>query len=447
MSDQFEFRSVIWQNKDTTMFTHKFPLLRFRLVLPSVGICLCAFAVLICHTAFPQVAPRQMVETHSTGRKLLAQNQTANAKELTIAAEVRFTALGMENSRAQIKKANCVLTRHQVTPIAIIQDTAKALEKFGAPPSNVSQEQLAQKKDREETITAWWAKDGDRVSQKVLYTPYRNGILRSESLLRTTGTESILSEYISRKTSNPYHFGQLNAQEGNASDILLQDGMNDPRYYAFYWGKYPIAKILTKSTGNADIDAWPSASYKGEENLRGSRCFKIQQPMPNTEGNVYYWIDVEHGFVVRQMETHLQIDGAEVLTQKVEVPQLIASQGFWLPAKAVARVYPSFSWSQPVEQRTFRLVEVEIQNLEPGNWLPPDTFQLSWPLNTNVTDTINGRDFVVAKQPLGYTAPTAQSDKTKGLPSTNGVPANPKHNEQEQKVIEDRQAAPKEVIP
>ncbi len=130
-----------------------------------------------------------------------------------------------------------------------------------------------------------------------------------------------------------------------------------------------------------------------------------------------YWIDTEHGFIVRRLEDYLQIAGKQVLSRELQVPRLQESNGIWMPALVESKSY----WRLPKIKRKQsdkplppsgvspdrvevsedyvtlppRITRVTISDFKADCELPPGVFDLEWPIGTQVQDNINQKNFVV----------------------------------------------------
>lgn len=126
-----------------------------------------------------------------------------------------------------------------------------------------------------------------------------------------------------------------------------------------------------------------------------------------------FWIDVQHGYVLRRAETYMRMGGKLVLLSETTVPLLSVSKGIWLPAvseeklavplEITKRSNPQKSVQKlggyRVEGEILFLPAVvkraTITNFAANCNIPPEVFSVSWPLHTAIQDLLTNKRFTI----------------------------------------------------
>lgn len=118
--------------------------------------------------------------------------------------------------------------------------------------------------------------------------------------------------------------------------VLKLDPRSDPRYHAFYsrhereWR--PLDLLLEEEAERVRVE--------GDDDLFDSRCrHLVLEPATETGPVVHYWVDLEHGFVIRQSLGEWDHDGVVSIAGD-ETTAVGEFNGVWLPT-AVHRVSQS----------------------------------------------------------------------------------------------------------
>ena len=329
------------------------------------------------------------------------------------APEIRYVAAGMENARSLLSPASARVTLSQFTPRQVRMLVGRIAEEN-------SQETV----DRESTQTARWYCQGDRLSMSV--EPAGGPDTEPLRLVRLVADERdarILYRYArpDPETEGEWHLadsGSILPVGGALAHGLWQTWERlDPRYWAYFDGEQPLDRELLASE--------PPPAFVGEEQLYDSRCMKIEL-WAGDAVRVFYWIDVDHSFIIRRSELYQKVGDEMRLVREVDTSEVAESGGCWLPARVESR----FSWQVKATgqaEDAGRLVapdntdptgikveegiatlppviqRVTITDFAANQPIPAEVFSLEWPLDTEVHDQITNRYFVVtALSPAEY---------------------------------------------
>lgn len=282
----------------------------------------------------------------------------------------------------------------------------------------------------------WYLQDSKLALLASFDRSNRREIMRSAQVVTTSKQSFHLEEYQNpaRPEHGIYYRGQILPLEQFTRQgfWMLREGVFDPRYQAYFdpeRGEFLDQVFLNSkapATANGQVVLgqyiiYGQATYKGEEVVEGSRCAKIEI-MSYGRGSpkglsTFYWIDLEHDFLLRRMEKHDTIGdkiGRKVLKAEVVVPKLIESNGHWLPALIERRRIFNFTArgvrneknyppGLTLESYTFDgdlaslppIVErITITDFKAACDIPAETFTMKWPKGTSVDDKINQRRFM-----------------------------------------------------
>lgn len=318
---------------------------------------------------------------------LYAQNNQDSTRT-QVPPEIRFVAAGIENARQQLQCGQSAVTVYQFTP----KEYFKTRQPLGGQPSH---------QDREETTKSWWNYQAPKMSLSTRIDPASSDIMRYQRLvIDVAGDKSLQGYDDSAKNSRggTYYMGSIMPHGQILKNGLAQEyEMNDPRYYAYYYGNLPLDKLFLKKTGIPMFDGMPSPVYKGEASVEGSRCMMVEV-RPSKDIRWIYWIDVEHGFLVRRQESYRQRGDRELMYMEVRVPRLVESNGSYLPALVEKKQFFVNAKGQndnAVVNNRPLLTRVSISDFKADCNISPEVFLMKWPVGTNITDVINQQKLVV----------------------------------------------------
>ena len=307
-----------------------------------------------------------------------------------LSSEVRYIAAGINNARHQVECGQLSANYYQFTP-------KESMVKFDSQ-GKISAVEGAVDKERIDKISLEY--DKTRLHTKILYQGYNSSPSRVENLVVQQGKAQFFSEY--------KYIGQNRAdsvrifREGviALSDDILEDGFWrnhqywDPRAYVYAVGTMPLDKFFLNSV--------PAVTFAGTDTWRGSRCMKLKR---NTGEDSYlvYWIDVEHSFLLRRIESYLREGNENLLGGEMQVPRLIESNSTWFPAEIEVKTYWNVTGVVPDKgngsARRPIIRRLTVENLQTKCDFPIGTFDFDWPLNTLISDEIQQKTFfVVAMQ-------------------------------------------------
>lgn len=312
-------------------------------------------------------------------------------EEKAIPPEVRFLAAGIKHGREQITGAQAEVTYYQYTPKAVFDFLGSDPEA----PKDLPQE------DTEQTETARWYYQEPYLSV-MIETPVTlrenpRILLRHTRLVANEKQARVLYEYAELQSErgewHVYHSGSVVPTESVLSDGIWQDKAHlDPRYHAYYWGEKPLDQVFLEN----------HPALEGEEVIEGSRCLKVAVGL-SKDWQYFFWVDVDHNFLMRRGESYRSIGGKLVLAEETQVSHLLESNGVWLPGVIERKVH---LWGQKVEASGIKgdpaligtsVFRTTVSDFTAGTKVPPEVFVLEWPLGTQVSDRITHRDFVVVR--------------------------------------------------
>jgi hypothetical protein len=323
-------------------------------------------------------------------RNILAQGDTPVQQKKS--PEVQFIAAGIENARQQLECAQATVTRYEYIP----QSYSELLKLYSKAPAKLPVG------SQETTRTGQWYYQKGKLALSVEADPKVPSKSRSTSFVVADGRASMLDKYDEnlgkptpvKKPHDIYYFGQIAPAASTLKDGIWGSGMEyfDPRAYAHF--QFPGGPALNQLL----LDPKMSATVVGEETLYGSPCRKVQIWVGKNY-EILFWIDVEHGFLLRQMEERAHMDGKILLDTQVTVPRVIESNGIWMPAIVEHRNFfpppdkPEDALKVP--QKDVLLKRTTITNFKTDCSIPAKTFVMEWPEGTNVNNQITQERFTV----------------------------------------------------
>lgn len=197
-----------------------------------------------------------------------------------------------------------------------------------------------------------------------------------------------------------YHTASISHPEEVLKNGIWQPFMElDPRFWVYYQGNLtPLDQLLLEHN--------PAPIFRGEEMLEGSRCMKFELQIEPQYQDVS-WFDVEHGYMARQRNLYGHTaTGQSFLAYQIKVPKIAESNGIWFPtlvevtANLLApatmksdriRTENGLRFMPPIVKR----VVISDFNAGESYQLPPDAFNLNWPIGTEVTDQFHNKVYHV----------------------------------------------------
>ena len=321
-----------------------------------------------------------------------AVNSTNDPATNTAPPEVRFVAAGISDARGKLRRAQADVYFYKVT----YKELLRAEETQPAAPGQLD--------DKVEIQAAYWAyRDPDLAMDIRDIDPF-GSLLREKQLLANTGSiRTLFTGYEpdaqGKPPVKPAVTGLvLPADQGMRNGLPDGDALMDPRSWAFFENTTPLDRLF--------LDKREHATFQGEDVIDRSRCMKIQLD-PNPEERWLYWIDVEHGFVVRRQEVYTYVKGQAILSSKQEALRLSESGGVWLPTVIESRVFfptaglPGFPVAAgPSATMTGVFLIVTISGFRTDlESVPSTVFSLAWPPGTAIHDLVTGKNYITGSVP------------------------------------------------
>ena len=234
--------------------------------------------------------------------------------------------------------------------------------------------------------TAEWIYRNPDVRYRANYEKSLEPRLSSDALSISGNDSKLLQQYVDpeRKTGG-YNTGSvLTRGESLYNDIGVGFEKYDPRWYGFFYGKSPVDKLLSRETGIESLDKMPTPNYGGEDNIFGSRCMKVNVT-PDVGDRWTFWIDTEHNFLVRRVESYTTRYEKLSLYKSINVPELEEVSGSWLPKHIQTK---EFSLKRENVGAETKSSDVQI-SYEAKTSMAEDIFDMRWPLETEVSNLIS----------------------------------------------------------
>jgi hypothetical protein len=267
-------------------------------------------------------------------------------------------------------------------------------------PAEKAQFQAMPTDDRETTSLSIFSHQPPKVAIERRANPKASALLRFERVILNDKLAYVLEQYDQNKgqstkpndESGYYSFGYI-----RPSTELLKDGLvdplqlSDPRYHCYFdhLGGEPIDQRLLRPDFKA--------VYLGEEIINGSRCMKMEVSFLQ-DAKILYWIDAEHGFLLRRREERTY-SGKDLLREETVVPELQESNGVWLPKTVETRQF-----IEPVNSKAGQSPEIDpskvivtrttFSDFKANTDIPTSTFDMKWPKGANVRNQISLTGFI-----------------------------------------------------
>lgn len=335
-----------------------------------------------------------------TPKEPISQQETlpsnGSALKSQISAEVRFVVAGIEHYREEIHFGQALVIRHEKFPKALLL-LLKATH--DAQPDETP-DFSTDAKEQEKTQTAQWVYQQPKLS--MLVKPFANNpqeFLQSEHLVTDGKQVKILEEYVDEV---PGHKGQFKSRYvGTISHVETVLANNvwkswnelDPRVLAYYHGDKPLDRLFLEVT--------PPPLYRGESSIAGSRCMSLELDRPKGY-QLQFWIDVDHGFIIRRTELRQLQNNRPILLMESQVSQIIKSGDIWLPGLIESKSYIQLRVTEAGGKISSRTISIDrtitVSNFEVSGEMKPESFTLKWPRGTSVHDDINDKAYIVGSE-------------------------------------------------
>ncbi len=189
---------------------------------------------------------------------------------------------------------------------------------------------------------------------------------------------------------------------------------SDPRKLAHPAG---LNLFFDDLLNRADVPAF----YKGEVELDGTLCYKIERHSDANNQKIY-WLDKEHDFIVRRIEYMEKVGDKWFPTQVTRTLRIQESNGIWFPALVEMRVafalMPPYQVGgekygklpvgvAPDKVQTVngiltvpgRFYRYTVENLRVNKPIAPENLVLEWPPNSIVFNRITGKPVDTTPKP------------------------------------------------
>lgn len=304
-----------------------------------------------------------------------------------IEAEIRFLASGISNAREQLKCGQGDVAFYQYTP----------KEFFDLyPPRNVDiVEAIDYKKDQELNEKGIWHFQKPNLFLEV-QSQSENPDLPGKHLLSTNVTEAKLYfEEIGKRPNTQVHYISSRNGQIRPPESVLFEGIwelysyLDPRSYISYMG-YPRLLSLDRVL----LEQKAPIFYEGEELYDGSRCMKVgiqSEPLIRQT----FWFDIEHSFLLRRNEVNVTENGKSKLVNEWQMPQIVESNGVWLPALVEAKTYLYGTEKITADGKPkFTIRRFTMSNFKATCDIPAEDLTFNWPLGMSIDDDLHQRELV-----------------------------------------------------
>lgn len=310
--------------------------------------------------------------------------QTQSSPKAQVPANVRFVAAGIANAREQIRCVRAAVVYHESNPQEWLEAMRSAAKDKGVEMPGLAVERR---------LTAQWYHQNSRFAMLIQPGSEDADTWRYQHLVVGDEHERYVQKLDDKKGSKGgvYYLGSVSPLGTSLKNGRWEAwSFMDPRSYAYFYGKWPLDKLLLENN--------PPPVFKGEATVEGSRCMKIELSRSKDSRQIF-WFDAEHGFLLRRMETYHQMNDKMILDEEMRVPEVVESNGVWLPATVEIKNFVSLRGdsekAQGVPKPFIFTRRVTVSDFQADCALPPEVFTLSWPLGTNITDTISQKRLVV----------------------------------------------------
>ena len=216
------------------------------------------------------------------------------------------------------------------------------------------------------------------------------------ALLDKNGEISVMKKLRYRKpdsTGKIHEFfswtGNLNVPQNVMRDHQWEIIRLTPHAMMYYVSLDIIDSILADEKYHARIVS--------TETIFGDKCFKLetnlQIPNTNRSYRALYWIDADHGFMLRQYKFWEQhaVRGVNksLLLGTVTVPEVIKSGTTWFPKSFSSKLFYVIDWDHDNASHLLNNTQVSIS---PND--EKDPFAWKWPEGTRIRDNKTNQRFV-----------------------------------------------------
>lgn len=328
--------------------------------------------------AFPQEAKSPVFDASSNNQQL------------------KYISAGMNNSYELMSTARATVSYHQLTPKGIFGDNNA----------------------REDVYNELWAVNGNSTSVSINFPENGKDIHAMTQLLFSSGGIAKNLYGTTKKSKD----GKSNVIEykgviQSSSSVLSSLGMwrafedADPRNILFSNGGPRLFSSII-------LDPRASAQVQGEDNYNGSHCVKIRITPQNTRGYDMYWIDEDHGFIIRKVNSFRENKGNLVKVIELNSADLLESNGSWIPSFSEFRMGPSLDTIGSIQI----IRRLRYSEFRTGSSAEPDVMEFKWPVGTVINDIVNQKTLVSTAVKRNALSLYNKQKQTSGKPEIIGEP-------------------------
>jgi hypothetical protein len=304
-------------------------------------------------------------------------------KNKPIPPEVRFVAAGIESARQGLDCAQATVDYSEQTSKEYFQELAKRFPSVYGKFVNNDQGKHA--------ISQWGIRDG----RQFLTTKFESGE-EDQSIVK----ENIVSDSISvktlwtgfdkkRKAPGNYYIGLIQYNSDAITNGIFNEEVNlDPREFVYYSAFTPLDELF--------LNPKFAAQFKGYETVEGSRCMVIEVS-PLKDMPLIFWIDMDHGYMARQVKSYVIYSNVSLLRSEIRVPIIMKGQSHWFPGVVEFKSFATAKQEDPHQDMWNTKAPVAYQKITISNFKDscPDEnqFYLKWPDGTQVQDNITDKVF------------------------------------------------------
>jgi hypothetical protein len=307
---------------------------------------------------------------------LLNAQQGTPASTSGVSAQVRAVATRIEAARSKIICGQAKVTFVQTTP--------KEYLIVNPLPPDVDSEPSPTGDDRM-TATARWYLQAPRLS---MFVTRQFNQSRSD-------TSRLVADETQAKLLSSHQGWVMPRKRAVSYGVWRREHELDPRSHIYFVETQALDQFLLVFN--------PPPTFQGEEIIEGSPCMKLEV-QPHARARTTFWIDAEHGYVLRRREQYGKYEGKWLLEFQVRVPRLLESQGVWLPAVVEKRQFWDALAKTDSEDRKRPLhpliqnaatplppivQRITVSDFEAGCALPQEVFNLNWPSGIRVTNLLS----------------------------------------------------------
>ncbi|GHT37140.1 hypothetical protein FACS189427_09740 [Planctomycetales bacterium] len=147
-----------------------------------------------------------------------------------------------------------------------------------------------------------------------------------------------------------------------------------------------LPDFLEKNKGNYKINPH-------QEDVDGFMCWVVEYP-----GMDKFWVDTEHGYVVRKRIYHWEPDKPRKFAIHNSDFREV-KPGLWLPYKQIVDKYASIvSESRDIWDKVASRLHYQLETIEFDSQVPDEIFNVSPPVGTYVMDELRGIEYTISDE-------------------------------------------------